>query len=76
MDESVLLFICEYFDANGWAPAYREICDAVGVRSTSTVMKSIYSLDRSGMIRFGSGPRKIAVTDAGRERVGEMRHGG
>lgn len=68
-DGSVLAFVAKYVGENGWAPSYREICDGVGVRSTSTVMKAVYALARHGMIRFGNGPRKIAMTSRGLEEV-------
>lgn len=70
--DEVLAFIAEYMRENSWAPSYREIGKAVGVSSTSTVKEHIDRLDFDGLIRFGHGPRKIAVTDKGMARIAEL----
>lgn len=69
MRDKILRFIAEYILENKWAPSYREIMASVGLKSTSTVMHHIHSLERDGMILFGNGPRKIAMTDKGWESV-------
>ena len=68
----VLSFIDSYMRANGWAPSYREIGAAVGIRSTSTIMMHVLNLDRDGLIVFGRGPRKIRMTENGSALLAEL----
>lgn len=70
--DAILLFIRDYMAENVWAPSYREIGKAVGLKSTSTVKQHIDRLDFDGLIRFGSGPRKIAMTEKGLARIAEL----
>ena len=68
--ESVLKFIAEFVDENGFAPSYREICAGTELRSTSTAKAYILKLEQLGYIVFKNGPRKIVVTDDGWKKVG------
>ena len=48
----------------GYPPAVREICEAVGLRSTSSVHSHLESLERNGYIRRDpSKPRAIEIVD-------------
>lgn len=67
--DDVLRFIVGYFDENGFAPSYREICAGAEIRSTASVKSYIYKLEKRGYIVFKDGPRKIAILDKGREKV-------
>jgi len=67
----VLRFISDYIGENGWAPSYREIMNGVGLRSPSVVMLHVHSLERDKLIRFGGGPRMLALTDKGRKSLAE-----
>lgn len=57
-------FIKEYIDTNGYPPTVRDICDAVDLKSTSTVHGHLIRLEKKGLIRRDeSKPRAIEVLD-------------
>lgn len=59
---SILTFVRIYIDKHGWAPTVREIGDAVGIQSTSTVQGQLRKLEMQGYIRRGEHiPRAIQV---------------
>ena len=70
--DRILIFIRDYISENSWAPSYREMCEGVGIGSTSTMKFHIEKLDYEGLIRFGNGPRKIAITESGMARIDEL----
>ena len=49
--EAILLFIREQIAARGYPPSVREICDAVGLKSTSTVHGHLRRLESKGLLR-------------------------
>ncbi|MGF7122901.1 transcriptional repressor LexA [Rhodococcus sp. BE178] len=51
--QRILLTIRDWVDAYGCPPSTREIADAVGLRSTSTVSKHLRILEDSGFLRRG-----------------------
>lgn len=58
----ILDFIKSELSAKGYPPSVREICEAVGLRSTSTVHGHLEKLEKSGYIRRDSTkPRAIEV---------------
>ncbi len=60
--EKVLDFIERSTLANGYAPSVREICDAIGLKSTSTVHGHLLRLEKKGLIkRSKQKPRALAV---------------
>ncbi|MGI6706874.1 MAG: transcriptional repressor LexA [Clostridia bacterium] len=60
----ILDFIKEELHQKGYPPSVREICDAVGLRSTSTVHGHLERLEKKGFIRRDpSKPRAIEVLD-------------
>ena len=63
-DEEILDAIITYMELNGYSPTTREIGDAVGLRSTSTVHFRLKRMIESGLLEsdenFGS-PRAIRV---------------
>lgn len=62
---AILEFIREHLAANGYPPTIREIGDAVGLTSTSSVHNQLRSLERSGaIVRTGHAARAIALVDA------------
>lgn len=62
--EEILSFIKDYIDREAMAPSVREICDGVGIRSTSTVHRYLHRLESEGRIRMALGKnRAIVVTD-------------
>ncbi|QBJ97042.1 transcriptional repressor LexA [Rhodococcus sp. ABRD24] len=50
----ILLTIRDCVASNGCPPSTREIADAVGLRSTSSVSKHLKSLEQQGFLRRGS----------------------
>lgn len=58
--DRVLNFIVEYMSKNQYAPSVRDICEGVGLKSTSTVYGHLVNLEIEGKIRF-NGVRCIAV---------------
>lgn len=62
--EQILEFIREEIKAQGYPPTVREIKDAVGLKSTSTVHGHLDRLERDGYIRRLAGsPRAIVVME-------------
>ncbi|MGL5311654.1 MAG: transcriptional repressor LexA [Peptostreptococcaceae bacterium] len=60
----ILEFIKEQIAQKGYPPAVREICDAVGLKSTSTVHSHLNKLEKLGYIRKdATKPRAIEVLD-------------
>lgn len=60
-DEEILGFIRDYIQTEGIAPSVREICDGVGVRSTSTVHRYLQRLREEGKIRMLDGKNRAIV---------------
>lgn len=58
--DAVLSFIRSHVDQKGYAPTVREIGDAVGLRSISTVHGHLSRLERDGHIKR-IGPRAIEI---------------
>lgn len=59
----ILDFIREQIRENGFPPSVREICDVVGLKSTSTVHGHLKRLEKQGVLKRDSmKPRAMAVT--------------
>jgi repressor LexA len=71
---AILEYLHEYVDEHGYPPTVREIGEAVGLRSPSTVHAHLAQLERAGALkRDPTKPRAIELTDRRRpERPGEM----
>ncbi|MHB1630598.1 MAG: transcriptional repressor LexA [Bacilli bacterium] len=62
--EAILSYIKEAVSARGYPPSVREIGDAVGLTSTSTVHGHLSKLEQRGLIRRdATKPRAIEITD-------------
>lgn len=62
--DEVLTFIKDYIASENMAPSVREICDGVGICSTSTVHRYLHRLEQDGRIRLTTGKnRAIVITD-------------
>ena len=62
--QKILDFIKSEIDLKGYPPSVREICSAVGLRSTSTVHAHLNHLEEQGLIRRDSTkPRALEVMD-------------
>ncbi|KAJ52524.1 LexA repressor [Clostridium tetanomorphum DSM 665] len=60
----ILDYIKEKIKEKGYPPSVREICDAVGLKSTSTVHGHLQRLEKKGFIkRDPTKPRAIEITD-------------
>ena len=67
----ILQCIREQIEEKGFPPSVREICSAVGLKSTSTVHGHLKRLEKQGLLRRDSmKPRAMAVVknDAGEEK--------
>ena len=62
----VLEYLKQQVLHKGYPPSVREICDAVGLKSTSSVHAHLESLERNGYIRKDpTKPRAIEIVDDG-----------
>lgn len=62
--DEIFEFIVESARRNGYAPSIREICQALGLRSTSTVHYHLTALAKRGLIEWEDGKnRAIRVVD-------------
>jgi repressor LexA len=67
---TILEFLHEYVEQHGYPPTVREIGEAVGLRSPSTVHAHLAHLERAGLLRRDpTKPRALELTD--RRRVEE-----
>ena len=62
--EEILEFIKEEILEKGYPPTVREICETVGLRSTSSVHSHLNTLEKNGFIRRDpTKPRAIEICD-------------
>jgi len=67
--QRILDFIKSEIELKGYPPSVREICAAVGLKSTSTVHAHLNSLEKQGLIRRDSTkPRALEVLDGSLQR--------
>jgi repressor LexA len=70
--QEIWQFLAEYVDAHGYPPTVREIGDAVGLASPSTVHAHLANLERAGLLkRDPTKPRAIELVGRKREQVPE-----
>lgn len=61
-DKEILAFLSSHIREKGYPPSVREICDAVGLKSTSTVHAQLKNLEKKGLIqKAGAKTRAIKV---------------
>jgi repressor LexA len=71
--QEIWQFLAEYVDAHGYPPTVREIGDAVGLASPSTVHAHLANLERAGMLRRDpTKPRALELV--GRQRQASSAH--
>lgn len=69
-DYEILSFITDYIKQNGYPPAVREMCDAVGLSSTATVHARINKLVKAGkLIKDNSKNRSLRVVGTNASRL-------
>jgi repressor LexA len=62
--KEVYVFLKKFTEDKGYPPSVREICEAVGLRSTSTVHGHLKRLEKKGMIkRDPTKPRALEITE-------------
>jgi repressor LexA len=65
---AILDYLHEFVDEHGYPPTVREIGEAVGLRSPSTVHAHLAQLERAGLLRRDpTKPRALELTDRRRE---------
>lgn len=70
-EKDILQFIQQEISQNGYPPTVRDICAALGIKSTSTVHKAMSSLAERGYIsKLSNKRRALKVTGAGESEVG------
>ncbi len=70
----ILDFLTSYLDAHGYPPTVREIGEAVGLASPSTVHAHLANLERAGLIkRDPTKPRALELTDRDQVAAGRGR---
>jgi repressor LexA len=68
---AILDYLRGFVDEHGYPPTVREIGEAVGLRSPSTVHAHLAQLERAGLLRRDpTKPRAIELTDRRRETAG------
>jgi repressor LexA len=70
--QEIWQFLAEYVDAHGYPPTVREIGDAVGLASPSTVHAHLANLERAGLLRRDpTKPRAIELVGRRRDEAPE-----
>lgn len=69
--KKILEFLNSYIEENGYPPSVREICAAVGLKSTATVSYHLNELKRQGRIQ-GDSSKKRAISLPETQRVGRI----
>ena len=74
-EQAILNFIRESIDRNGYAPAVRDICAALHIKSTSTVHMYMQRLEQKGLIdRTDGKSRAIRMRGAANGQSDENRY--
>ena len=69
--EKILEFLNEFIETNGYPPTVREICAAVGLKSTATVSYHLTELKRQGRVQGDSNKRR-AISLPESQRFGRI----
>lgn len=74
---AILKFIWKRINSQGYPPTVREICEAVGLSSTSTVHGHLSRLEKKGyIVKNPAKPRAIEITELGMKKMGVNSHPG
>ena len=57
-EKDILEFIRNYIRRNKISPSVREICEGMGIRSTSTVHRYLHRLEEDGKLEVNSGKKR------------------
>ncbi len=69
--EKILEFLNRYIEEKGYPPSVREICAAVGLKSTATVSYHLNELKRQGRIQ-GDSTKRRAISLPESQRIGRI----
>ena len=73
-EKDIYEYISECLEDNGFAPSVRDICAAVGIKSTSSVHEYLRRLESKGYIRKSSGKsRALCVESNGGNETSKMK---
>lgn len=73
--QRILSFIEQEISQKGYPPSVREICDAVGLRSTSTVHGHLRRLEARGLLRRDAmKPRAMEITSDDSQHYGGIQY--
>jgi len=62
-DGEILRFIESYWNENGYAPSFRDICAALGFKSPATVAHYLRRMREQGLVEYEDRiPRTVRVT--------------
>ena len=68
MTDRIYAYLREVIPRQGYAPSVREICEAVGLKSPSTVHFHLKRLQERGLIEKGDGKGRAIVLTGGQQR--------
>ncbi|HBR32483.1 MAG TPA: hypothetical protein DD733_10420 [Clostridiales bacterium] len=71
LEKSVYKYIRECIDRDGYAPSVRDICAAVGIKSTSTVHSYLSRLEQKGYLTKGQGKSRALKLEFDGDTDGE-----
>lgn len=60
-NEEIYLEICRYRKTNGYSPSVRDLCRALGFRTTSTMYQRLVRMEHDGMITMVHGQSRTIV---------------
>lgn len=73
-EKEVYEYISDCLEKNGFAPSVRDICAAVGIKSTSSVHEYLRKLEAKGYIRKSSGKsRALAIENGSKSESSKMK---
>ena len=73
MQERIYEYIAQFVEDNGYPPSVREIGEAMGLKSPSTVHFHLKNMEERGLINKGAGKGR-AVSLVGKPSVGTVSH--
>ena len=71
-DLEILRFVKDCIERDGYAPAVRDICHALGIRSTSTVHGYLHRLNEKGYLQLASRKSRALRLESNGEEGGEQ----
>lgn len=67
--EIIYAFIISYVKKEGYPPSVREICQGVGIKSTSTVHAHLHRLQEAGKIEYTPGKRRAILIKESKKKT-------